>query len=103
MAYIEVDHSVLTEVAENIHSYCFSQDFQMRIADSEVKNMLVSDWIGADAQAFGGKWEAVDNKDSVAIKFRDSLKNYADCISACAKLYKTAQADSFNDANRLPR
>lgn len=103
MAFIEVNHKKLREVAEAINTYCSAQDREMRSADSAVKSMLSSGWMGADAQQFGQKWEGVDNNGSTAVTFRESLKKFAKCLSACADVYQNAQADSYNEANRLPK
>ena len=101
MAQIEVNHKILRDVASAITTYCAVQDREMRLADSEVKSMLASHWSGLDAQAFGGKWEGVDENDSTAVKFRELLKNFGENLIACADEYEQAQADTYNDASRL--
>lgn len=103
MAYIEVNHKVLRNVATAMTDYCSAQDKEMRSADSAVKSMLSSDWLGADAQQFGRSWEGVDDNNSTAVKFRESLKKFSGCILSCANEYQNAQADSYNEANRLPK
>ena len=103
MAFIEVNHKILREVAEAITTYCSAQDKEMRSADTAVKSMLSSGWIGTDAQEFGRCWEGVDDNNSTAVKFRESLKKFAQCLSACADAYQNAQADSYTEANRLPK
>lgn len=103
MAFIEVDHRKLREAAEAITAYCSVQDQEMRSADEAVKSMLSSGWTGADAREFGHSWEGVNDKQSTAVKFRESLEQYAECLSACADAYQNAQADSYNEANRLPK
>lgn len=103
MAFIEVNHKKLREVAEAIITYCSAQDREMRAADAAVKSMLFSGWTGADAQQFGKIWEGVDDNHSTAVTFRESLKKFAECLSACADAYQNAQADSYNEANRLPK
>jgi hypothetical protein len=103
MAVIEVNHKVLRDVAEAVTAYCNAQDREMRSADSDVKSMLFSDWLGLDAQEFGRKWEGVDDTDSVAVKFRESLKKFGESLTACANTYQTAQEDAYNEANRLPK
>ena len=103
MAVVEVNHKVLKDVAGNIKTYCNTQDREMKSADAEIKSMLRSDWWGLDAQEFSSKWEGVDSKDSTASKLRDSLKNFSNCLEACADVYKRAQEDSYSEANRLPK
>lgn len=98
MAVIEVDHKVLRDIAEKIKDYCNIQDEQMKIADRRVKAMLTTDWIGSDAQHFGGKWEGVDEKDSISVRLRDSLEKLSGGIVACADVYQKAQEDSYNEA-----
>jgi hypothetical protein len=103
MALIEVNHRTLRDVASEITSYCSVQDREMRSADTDIKSMLFSDWMGSDAQEFGKKWEGVDDNNSTSIKFRDSLKNFGDNLTACANEYENAQGDAYNEANRLPK
>ena len=103
MAYIEVDHSVLRNVASAITTYCTAQDNEMERADVEVRAMLASDWLGQDAHEFGSKWINVNTNDSTSVKFRENLKNFKDAVSACAKEYQSAQETIYNQANRLPK
>lgn len=103
MAIIEVNHKTLRDVAAAIKTYCSAQDREMRSADSDIKSMLSSDWVGADARQFGGKWEGVDEKDSTAVRFRESLKNFGEGLSNCANEYQSAQEDTYNAASRLPK
>lgn len=103
MAFIEVNHKVLRDVAESINTYCSAQDKEMRLADSDIKSLLSSDWIGLDAQEFGKKWEGVDAHDSTTVKFRELLKNFGEGLIACANEYQSAQEDTYNAANRLPK
>ena len=101
MANFEVDHSHLREVAAAVNTYCTTQDSQMRSADTEIKSMLTADWLGLDAQEFGKKWEAVDDSNSTAVKFREYLKNFADNLVSCANIYEGAQSQNYNDAKWL--
>jgi len=103
MPNIEVNHRTLREVALAFATYCSAQDKEMRYADSEIKSMLSSEWIGLDAQHFGGQWEGVDEVGSTAVKFRESLKKFGENLDACAKEYQSAQEDVYNAANWLPR
>lgn len=103
MAIIKVNHRVLVETADAIKEYCKEQDREMRSADSAVKSMLLSDWIGKDASEFNNKWAQVDESGSVTVKFRDSLNSFENALRACAKEYQTAQEDSYNEASRLPK
>ena len=103
MATIEVNHRTLRDVASAITAYCSAQDREMRSADAEIKSMLSSEWGGLDAQQFGGKWEGVDENGSTAVKFRESLKKFGENLTACANEYQTAQEDTYNAANWLPK
>ena len=103
MAIIEVNHRTLRDVASAITTYCSTQDKEMKSADADIKSMLSTGWQGLDAQEFGRKWEGVNNSDSAAVKFRESLKNFGDGLTACANEYEKAQADSYNEANHLPK
>ena len=103
MAVIEVNHGFLREVASAISYYCTKQDLEMQFADSEIKSMLYSDWLGSDAVEFGKTWESVDDANSTTVKFRDSLKNFGESITACANKYKNAQADTYDAAHWLPK
>ena len=103
MAIIQVNHSVLRDVADAITTYCATQDREILAADSEIKSMLSTDWIGQDAAEFGRQWEGVDDRDSTTVKFRESLKYYGESLNACAAEYKKAQEDVYNTANQLPK
>lgn len=103
MAVVEVNHKILVEVADAIDSYCSTQDREMRSADADIKSMLRSDWTGDDAQVFDYKWEGVDGKNSTSFTLKNSLENFRDGLRKCATLYKKAQEDSYNEANRLPK
>ena len=98
---IEVNHRTLREVAAAINVYCTAQDSEMRSADTEIQLMLVSGWLGMDANEFKRKWAGVNASDSTAAKFRDSLKNYGECLTACANEYENAQVESVNAAGLL--
>lgn len=103
MAMIEVNHKVLRDVASAITTYCTAQDREMSSADTEIKSMLTSDWLGPDALEFGKTWENVDSNDSTTVKFRETLKNFGESIATCASEYENAQGDAYNTANRLPK
>lgn len=103
MAMIRINHRVLEEMADVIDTYCGEQNKEMRSAESAVKSMLSSDWIGKDANEFNNKWEQVNASDSVTVKFRDSLSSFGEALRACAKEYRTAQEDSYDEASRLPK
>lgn len=103
MAYIEVNHKILRDVATAITTYCSAQDSEMRLADTEIKSMLTTDWLGLDAQEFGRKWEGIDDNNSTAVRMSESLKNFGENLSACANEYQAAQEDAYNMANWLPK
>ena len=103
MAVIQVNHQVLRNTAQAIEEYCETQLREMNKLDSDVKQMLRSDWIGPDSMEFGGKWEAVDAKDSVSVKFCDSLRAYSKALKASANAYQDAQETAYNLSALLPR
>ncbi|MDR1157514.1 MAG: hypothetical protein LBK75_04310 [Oscillospiraceae bacterium] len=103
MALLKVNHKTLRDVASAVAAYCAVQDREMRSADADMKSVLTSDWLGLDAQEFGHKWEDVDANDSTTVKFRESLKNFGENLTACANEYESAQADAYNAAHRLPK
>jgi len=103
MAFIEVNHKVLRDVSTAIDTYCSVHVKEMNSADAEIKSLLSSGWLGMDAQEFGRIWEGVNGRDSISIKFRDSLKNFGGALAACANEYQKAQEDAYNAANRLPK
>jgi len=103
MALIEVNHKTLRDVAASITTYCSAQDKEMFSAVTEIKSMLVTDWTGPDAIEFGKKWDGVNTKDSTAVIFRENLRKYGEALNACANEYQSAQEDSYNSANKLPK
>ena len=103
MALIEVDHEVLRKAADAAKNFCDNMDSKMKSADYSVSKMLSGGWQGEDAVEFRNKWSGVYEKGSVSIQFRDSIKNFGECLNACAKEYQNAQADSYSEAYRLPR
>ena len=103
MALIEVNHSTLNSVADAIDTYCTEQDSEMKTANAAMTTMLINDWIGDDANSFAEKWNGVDEDGSVTEQFKKSLKNYGECLRACAREYSKAQEESYNSARKLPR
>lgn len=97
MPNIEVNHGDLKKTAEEIRSYLEVQDQQMLMAKSAM-NGLLAEWQGEDAMKIGTQWEKVNDIDSSAIRFRKSLRNYADAIEQCANEYKNAQIKVLNKA-----
>lgn len=100
---IEVNHQALNRVASAIKSYCAKQNLEMMTTDTTVKMMLISDWVGIDADEFKRMWEGVDAKGSAAINLRDSLQNFSEALTACSSAYKAAQEEVYYQALRLPR
>ena len=100
---IQVNHRVLREVAAEINAYCDFQDREMHAAKTAISSMLAGDWRGLDAQEFSRQWAGVNDRDSTAVKFRESLRNYATSLSICADLYQSTQADVVNSAGLLMR
>lgn len=101
MAFIEVNHKVLAEAAEAVDTYCNAQDKEMSFAKSAVEAMLSRDWKGREAAEFEKNWSGVDASDSVTVQLRDSLRDFGEALKSCAKEYRTAQEDSYNEASRL--
>lgn len=103
MAYLEVNHQLLREMADAIDSCRETQKQQMRQADTAVKGVLGTGWVGEDAAAFGVQWAEADGTGSTAGRLDQSLENFADAIRGCAAGYQTAQEDICNRAYLLPR
>jgi len=101
MPIIEVNHKTLREVAAATTVYCDAQDREMRIADEDIKSMLSIGWLGLDAHEFENKWEGVDDNESIAVKFRDSIEMFGANLISCANAYQKAQEDTYNEANWL--
>ena len=100
---LRVNHGELRSIAAQIDSYCDIQDREMRLANRAVTTMLTQDWRGPDAREFGRQWMGVNDRDSVALRFRDALRNYANALRASADLYQRIQADVVNQAGVLMR
>jgi len=100
---IRVNHADLRSVARAIDTYCDAQDREMNTANSAVETMLSSSWRGPDATAFRNQWAGVHDRDSFAVRYRDSLRNYANALSASADIYRRAQVDTVNSAGLLMR
>ena len=103
MALIEVDHESLRTVANAADTFCDHMNSQMKSANVTIKQMLATGWQGEDADAFKAQWSGVYDNSSTSVQFRESIKNFGDCLNACAKEYQNAQADSYSEAYRLPR
>ena len=103
MAVMEVNHQTLRNMAQSIDDYCETQKREMSRADTAVKEVLGTGWVGADAAEFGKQWEGVDAPDSTSGKLRASLEQYGEALRACANAYQTAQEDVYNRAYLLPR
>jgi uncharacterized protein YukE len=103
MSCIEVNIDVLHSVAKAIDDYCDTQDLRMESVDRDVRSMLIFGWVGKDAREFRDKWDGVNSDGSTAVLFRESLKDYAEALVACAEEYRTAQVDSVNAAGNLMR
>jgi len=101
MAMIEVNHRTLRLIAADIDRYCDAQDAQMNNANQAVNSMLMKHWQGQDAFEFGRSWAGVNASGSVSITLRDSFRNYALGLVACAEDYERTQADVFTAASRL--
>jgi len=98
---IDVNHRTLRALATVINDHCLLQEKEMKIADAAIKDMLTTGWLGSDASAVGLQWAGVNISDSTAVKFRESLKNYADALAACAEEYQSAQTKAVNAAGAL--
>lgn len=103
MAKIEVNHQAIRDFAGEITAYCDEQDRQMRTADSQMNTLFSTGYKGPDAAALKEKWDTVHATDSIAIRFRDSLKNYAAALTDAAEIYRSAQESIYNAANGLPK
>jgi len=100
---IRVNHAELRTAARAIDTYCNAQDREMKVAQGAVKAMTINAWRGADSVAFRQQWAGVYDRDSVAVRFRDALRNYANALSASADIYRRTQVDVVNAAGLLMR
>ena len=73
----------------------------MRAVKTSVRTRLGVGWAGEDATEFTKKWSDVIAKDSIAVKFCESLETYSDSLVACAGEYEKAQAEVYNRATRI--
>ncbi len=103
MATYRINHESIRQSAAKITSYCSFQDTRMMFLNVLVVVSLRSGWAGKDTDAFLGKWSEVFGSESTAAKFRKNLQNYAKALQACADVYKSAQADCYNEAKSLPQ
>ena len=101
MFVINVNHQDLRSVATSIKTYCDAQEKEMNAGVPQVQSTIRTAWLGADADAFSQKWAEVNGPNSVAIKFLESLRDYATRLESCANEYENAQADSVNKAGLL--
>ena len=100
---VEVNHQRLRTLSEQIKSYCTEQDYEMRLAEMAMRELFGESWQGQDATALQTKWDAVYDSNSVAVKLRDSLKNFGEALDACANEYQYAQEEAYNKAALLPK
>ena len=101
MAVIAVNYKDLRDFAAAIENYCTIQNNQMQQLDADIITMLTTGWLGADAKEFKHKWETVNDKDSTAVKFRNSLDSFGKSLVYCANEYQMAQEITAEAANRL--
>ena len=101
MAAIGVNFKTLRSTAEGIKNFCLYQDDQMRQADFDIKSMLSSDWLGADALEFSKKWEGVYANGSQAAKLKNSLLEFGEFLMTCVSEYQKAQTRAIDEAITL--
>jgi|GEM_PF-857602 len=101
MVAIDVNLRDLRDVSEAINNYCNAQDSHMSGANQIVANMLSSDWRGADAQTFATQWSGVNADGSIAVRCRESLRNYSAALVSSANMYQAARADVVNATRAL--
>ena len=101
MSAIAVNTKALSDVTQGTKNYCSYQNDQMRQADSAVKAMLSSDWLGDDAKEFDQKWAGVCDKGSEAAKLRDSLLAFGELLADCIAEYRAAQETAINEGVTL--
>jgi len=101
---IDVDLNALRSTADHIDAFCDTLNDEMGSANKAVVAMLKGHWTGLDATEFGNHWDLIFANSSNTIRFRESLRNYANALRACVQLYESTQAMVLNSAgNRLRR
>lgn len=99
---ITVNHSELTNTANEIDSYIQKTENNMNNANGLVAGMM-SSWNGEDAIAYKSKWDTITNGDSSYTRMKKSLEKYSNYLKDASNKYKNAQANAINRANCLPR
>lgn len=102
MAIMNIDHQEIRRIADEADEYCNKQDTQVDRANAAVLSLLIEGWKGKDADVFRNKWIEMNADDSVSNSFKKSVADYAECLRKCADSYQEAQADSYNEAQKLP-
>ncbi len=100
MAKIDVDHAELEKAAKSVDQYVdFMKKGMLKMTGSIEE--LDRTWQGADSIQLKKEWSELEAKDSTSSKMAIALANYADSLRTAASMYKKAQADAVNRANRL--
>lgn len=99
---ITVNHSELTNAANEIDSYIQKTANNMNNANSVVAGMM-SSWSGEDAIAYKTKWDTITNGDSSYIRMKNSLERYSNYLKDASSKYKNAQVNAVNRACFLPK
>lgn len=102
MAIMNIDHQEIRRIADEADEYCNKQDTEVARAYTAVISLLIEGWKGKDADAFRNKWIEINVDDSVHNSFKKSVADYAERLRKCADKYQEAQADSYNEAQKLP-
>jgi uncharacterized protein YukE len=98
--YIYVNHSQFEKTAAAIENYLSKQNKNMDAAGKEIETLAL-EWQGKDSEIFQNQWNKVNENHSTSKKMAAALENYVQFLRFTANLYKKAQAEAVNKANKL--
>ena len=101
MAFIRIDYTKLSAVADKVHEYMLFVNQNMIKSSSEVF-FLSASWQGSDFDSFQQQWGSLDDNDSVHTQMKDALCVYEDYLRYAQTKYRNAQTDAINRASALP-
>lgn len=102
MAKITVNHSEFEKTATAIETYISKHKKGMNSINGSVESMG-SSWQGNDYKQVKKEWQEIKGTDSTSDRMLKTLGGYAEFLRYSEGMYKNAQADAINRANRLPK
>jgi uncharacterized protein YukE len=101
--YIKVDIKDLYRMCDSISGCCVLCGIEKIKVNLSVDHMLKAGWAGQDADLYDKKWSDINSNDSVDGKLTKALGEFSEFLRETADSYKTAQAESYDEAYKLPR